>query len=227
MESKKMLLVKFDGNDQKVAIERKDAEAIFKLMAVYEIADYAKRYVSNNYKSTIGLGRRIISNIQAKNIAEMVLMLLLNETYTDIEYAVGDVYEACNCPCCSNAENLVRPTYIIDSGTEENILGFKDMQKVEDLILTAKLREVLKRTNPEIKNGPRANRICKDALDLIRNGDFTDFEYALEELIDRDETFNYSICPHLKSYDKYMVISDDNYQKKTGLKGKELKKILA
>lgn len=227
MESKKMLLVKFNGNAQKVAIERSDAEAIFKLMAVYEIAGFVKKYVSEEYGNISGMGKRVVSNAQAKNVAEMALMLLLDGDYTDIEYAVKDIYTSRNCPCCANEEALAKPTYTVSFGTEKNVLSFEDMQAVEDLIIIAKLRDVLKRIKPEIKNAPRAICICKDALVLIRRGDFTDIEYALEEVIDREDTFDYYKCPHLKSYDKTMIISDDSYIRKTGLTGKKVKEILA
>ena len=222
MESKKMLLVKFEDTDQKVAIKRSDAEAIFRLMAVYEFAEYAKKHVSEKYRSITGLGKRVVSNVQAKKIAEMALMMLLSGAYTDIEYAVEDAYVSLNCPSCGKEEVLTKPTYVIDSGTELNLLKYKDMQRVEDLILIIKLRDVLKRTNPEIKNGPMANRICREALNLIREGDFTDIEYALEEVIDRADTFDYSKCPHLRFYDEVMIISNDNYKRKTGLIGKKV-----
>ena len=204
-------------NKERLSLKRSDAEAIFMAAIIYELALYAKRFVSEQYKDLYTANKRIISNIQAKQIAEMALGLLLSDEYTDIEYAVDDSYKELGCPCTTYREIMTEPTYVVADGNEMLFISYEDMQAVENLVLTIKFREVLKRTNPEIIQGNKAYHICRQAISLIREGCFSDIEFALEEVVDRVDTFNYKNHPLLKAFDAEMQLADDNYEKKIGL----------
>ena len=215
MDNKK-LSVKI-SNKKRLSLTKSEAETIFRLALVYEVALYVKKYVHDAYKDLYTSRKRIVNNMQAKKIAEMAIMLLNSGTYTDLEYAVDDVYRALGCPCSDHNENMQEPTYMIAEGNTIKLLTYEDISFVENFILTIKFREVLKRTNPNITQGNKAYHICRQAISLMREGMFTDIEYALEEVVDRLETFDYSKHPLLRSFDDEMTASDDNYRKKVGL----------
>ena len=216
MGRKKELSVKL-GNKKRITLDKSEAETIFRIAAVYEIAQYVKRYVFSVFKDAYTSKRRVVSNMQARNVAEMVLMLLISEEYTDIDYAIDDVYRALGCPSTYNKETLPEPTYTVMSGDELVFLDYEDMRAVEDAILTAKLREVLRRTNPEIIQGNKAYNICRQAISLLREGMFTDIEYALEEVVERADTYDPDSHPLLARFDSVMIIHDDNYARRVGL----------
>ena len=216
MRKKEELSVKL-GNKKRITLKKSDAETIFKIAAVYEIAQYVKRYVSQMFKDAYTSKKRIVSNMQAKNVAEMALMLIISGEYTDIDYAIDDVYRALGCPSTYNKETMPEPTYTVMVGDELVFLSYEDMKAVEDTILTVKLREVLKRTSPEITQGNKAYNICRQAITLLREGLFTDIEYALEEVVERIDTYDPKTHPLLAQFDSVMIIHDDNYARRVGL----------
>ncbi len=198
-------------------INKEEAEKCFRTQVEYELAQYARKYVRSNYKSIHTSLCRYISAKQAKQIAKDALILLVTGQYSDIEYAIEDTYKELGCPSSYYEDEIIEDTVVLGEGEVFYMLTNDAVKAAADIISVVKLKNLLNEIAPDITNGNKKQAMCKQALNLIREEQFTDLEYALEEVIDRQSTFKYEKHPLLEVFDKTLVMADDNYMEKVGL----------
>ena len=187
---------------------------IYFLMVVYDISTLVRKWVKATYK-----GVRVISKRSCNKIAMTVYKLIESGAYTDIEYAIEDVYED-QTPLDAADDEIVFPSYFIRREGEMIEITEKDMRNISDTMLCVKLADKLKEASnhdSSVNRYMRRNYIIKNALSLLRNGEFTDIDAALEEAyFVFIEGFNYDKHPVLQWYDDFMSVANDNYAAKIG-----------
>lgn len=187
---------------------------IYFLMVVYDISTLVRKWVKATYK-----GVRVISKRSCNKIAMTVHKLIESGAYTDIEYAIEDVYEN-QTPLDAADDEIAFPSYFIRREGEMIEVTEKDMRNISDTMLCVKLADKLKEASnhdSSVNRYMRRNYIIKNALSLLRNGEFTDIDAALEEAyFVFIEGFNYDKHPFLQWYDDFMSVANDNYAAKIG-----------
>lgn len=172
----------FSYNGEKIELNETEVEKVYMIYSIYAFARYIHAYAYATRRNVFYNGRLQLSSFSCYEAAEKMFRMIDSGDFTDIEYAAHDALAST--PFLSVIEDVEIPVCMVDVDGKSIRVPYADMVRIGTQAVKYKLLTYTKAHISGFPVGNEGHKYVSRALELVRSGQYTDYDYALQDVCD-------------------------------------------